>query len=117
MPKKNTTPDYAPSTQNTNETIPMQTRVTYTETPQNRTNEVVLSMGKIMSGIAGSLVVGAILGGIAFVRVSDSTAIKATINAVSIEELKKSTVSQAAFDLTLARLDRIESKIDRLLEK
>jgi len=112
MPKKNTTPDMQ-----TNETIPMQTRVTYTETPRRSTNEIVLSPSKIISGIVGSLVVGAILGGITFIRVSDSTAFKATINAVSIEELKKSTVSQAAFDLTLARLDRIESKIDRLLEK
>ena len=116
MPKKNTPPDYASDVQ-PNETIPMQTRVTYTETPQNRTNDIVLSPSKIISGIVASLVVGAILGGIAFVRVSDSTAIKATINAVSIEELKKGTVSQAAFDLTLARLDRIESKIDRLLER
>ena len=116
MPKKNTTPDYAPSMQ-TNETIPMQTRVTYTETPQRNANEIVLSPSKIVSGVVGSLLVGAILGGIAFIRVSDSTAIKATVNAVSIEELKKNTVSQAAFDLTLARLDRIESKIDRLLDK
>jgi len=112
MSKKNTTPDMQ-----TNEAIPIQTRVTYTETPQRSTNDIVLSPSKIISGVVGSLVVGAILGGIAFVRVSDSTAIKATINAVSIEELKKSTVSRAAFDLTLARLDRIESKIDRLLEK
>jgi len=112
MPKKNTTPDMQ-----TNETIPMQTRVTYTETPRRSTNEIVLSPSKIISGVVASLLVGAILGGITFIRVSDSTAIKATVNAVSIEELKKSTVSQAAFELTLARLDRIESKIDRLLEK
>jgi len=116
MTKKNTTPDFESDVQ-PNETMPMQTKVTYTETPQLRTNDIVLSPSKIISGVVGSLVVGAILGGIAFVRVSDSTAIKTTINAVSIEELKKSTVSQAAFDLTLARLDRIESKIDRLLEK
>jgi len=116
MPKKNPTPDYAPSTQ-PNETMPMQTRVTYTETPQNRTNDIVLSPSKIISGIVGSLVVGAIIGGIAFVRVSDSTAIKVSINAATIEELKKDTVSQAEFNLTLDRLGRIESKIDKLLEK
>jgi len=116
MPKKNTTPDYTPSTQ-PNETIPMQTRVTYTETPQRSNNDIVLSPSKIISGIVASLVVGAILGGITFIRVSDSTAIKATVNAVSIEELKKDTVSQAEFNLTLDRLGRIESKIDRLLEK
>ena len=103
--------------QTTNETTPMQTRVTYTETPQRNTDDIVLSPSKIISGVVTSLLVGAILGGIAFIRVSDSTAIKATVNAVSIEELKKSTVSQATFDLTIARLDRIESKIDRLLER
>ena len=108
----NTTPDYTSNMQNQNETIPMQTR-----TPQNRNNDIVLSTGKIISGIVGSLVVGAILGGIAFIRVSDSTAIKATINAISIEELKKDTVSQAEFNLTLDRLGKIESKIDRLLER
>ena len=116
MPKKNPTPDYASDVQ-TNETIPMQTKVTYTETPQLRTSEIVLSPSKIISGVVGSLVFGAILGGIAFVRVSDSTAIKATINAVSIEELKKDIVSKKEFTLTLDRLDRIESKLDRLLEK
>ena len=101
----------------TNETIPMQTKVTYTETPQRSTNDIVLSPSKIISGVVGSLLVGAIIGGIAFVRVSDSTAIKATINAVSIEELKKSTVSQGEFQLTLDRLGRIETKLDKLLEK
>jgi len=116
MSKKNKTPDYTPSMQ-TNETIPMQTRVTYTETPQGRTNEIILSPSKIISGVIGSLLVGAIIGGIAFIRVSDSTAIKVSINAATIEELKKNTVSQAEFNLTLDRLGRIESKIDKLLEK
>jgi len=116
MSKKNPTPDYAPSMQN-NETIPMQTRVTYTETPQRSNNEIILSPSKIISGVIGSLLVGAILGGIAFIRVSDSTAIKVSINAATIEELKKDTVSQAEFELTLDRLGRIESKIDKLLEK
>ena len=101
----------------TNETMPMQTKVTYTDTPQRSNNDIVLSPSKIISGIVGSLVVGAILGGITFIRVSDSTAIKATINAVSIEELKKNTVSQAEFNLTLDRLGRIETKLDRLLER
>lgn len=100
-----------------NETIPMQTRVTYTETPQRSNNEIILSPSKIISGVIGSLLVGAILGGIAFIRVSDSTAIKVSINAATIEELKKDTVSQAEFELTLDRLGRIESKIDKLLEK
>jgi len=116
MPKKNPTPDYASDVQ-PNETIPMQTRVTYTETPQRSKNEIILSPSKIISGVIGSLLVGAILGGIAFIRVSDSTAIKVSINAATIEELKKDTVSQAEFSLTLDRLGRIESKIDRLLEK
>ena len=116
MSKKNKTPDHASDVQ-PNETIPMQTKVTYTETPQGRTNEIVLSPSKIISGVIGSLLVGAIIGGIAFIRVSDSTAIKVSINAATIEELKKNTVSQAEFNLTLDRLGRIESKIDKLLEK
>jgi len=115
MPKKNTTPDYTPSTQ-PNE-IPMQTRVTYTETPQNHTNDIVLSPSKIVSGVVASLVVGAIIGGISFVRVSDSTAVKATNNAIAIEKIEKNTVSQGEFQLTLDRLGKIESKIDRLLER
>jgi len=116
MTKKNTTPDYTSNMQ-TNEAIPMQTKVVYTETPQRNANDIVLSPSKIISGVVGSLLVGAILGGIAFIRVSDSTAIKATVNAVSIEELKKNTVSQAEFNLTLDRLGRIETKLDRLLER
>jgi len=112
MSKKNTTPDMQ-----TNEAIPMQTRVTYTETPQRNTNEIVLSPSKIISGVVASLFVGAILGGITFIRVSDSTAIKATNNATAIEKLEKSTVSQGEFQLTLDRLGKIESKIDRLLER
>jgi len=116
MTKKNTTPDYTSNMQ-TNEAIPMQTKVVYTETPQRNNNDIVLSPSKIISGVVGSLLVGAILGGIAFIRVSDSTAIKATVNAVSIEELKKNTVSQAEFNLTLDRLGRIETKLDRLLER
>ena len=116
MTKKNKTPDYAPSMQ-TNETIPMQTRVTYTETPQRNANDIVLSPSKIISGVVTSLFVGAIIGGIAFIRISDSTAIKAGNNAIAIEKLEKSSVSQGEFQLTLDRLGKIESKIDRLLER
>ena len=102
---------------NPNENTPMQTKVVYTETPQRSANEIVLSPSKIISGVVGSLLVGAILGGIAFIRVSDSTAIKAGNNAIAIEKLEKSSVSQGEFSLTLNRLGKIESKIDRLLER
>ena len=95
--KKNTTTQYASSMQ--------------------KSNGIILSPTKIISGVITTLIIGAVVGSVSIVRVSDSTALKSAINAIAIEEIKSNLVPRSEFVITTQRLDRIEAKIDRLLEK
>jgi hypothetical protein len=95
--KKNTTTQYASNMQ--------------------KSNGIILSPTKIISGVITTLIIGAVVGSVGIVRVSDSTALKSAINAIAIEEIKSNLVPRSEFVITTQRLDRIEAKIDRLLEK
>lgn len=101
MSKKNTPTQYAP-------TIPQDA-------------SIQVSVAKVGTTVIASLIIGAIFGGFAVVRVADSTAIRLTFAEAGLSELKNSSVSRKEWEQQQVYLDlkfsEINTKIDKLPER
>lgn len=97
MAKKNSTTQYTPS--------------------MSKNTDITLSLNKIISSVIGTLVVGAVIGGFTVVSLANSNAIRITAAEFTIIDIKDNMVSRAEWGQTNSRLDRMENKIDRLLER
>lgn len=83
--------------------------------------QVSLSLTKIFTGVATSLVIGAIVGSLTLVRTSDSLVFRIVAVELDNEQIKKNLVPRGEFESTIEsqnqRLERIEKQLDRIESK
>lgn len=83
--------------------------------------QVSLSLTKILTGVATSLIIGAIVGSFTLVRTSDSLVFRIVAVELDNEQIKNNLVPRGEFESTLEsqnqRLERIEKQLDRIESK
>lgn len=80
-------------------------------------SQVQTSIYKIVSTIIGSVLVGAIFGGVSMLRLVDSTTYKAIANEQSIIDIKKEYVSKNEYGVVLEKIEDFEKKFDTFDQK
>lgn len=83
--------------------------------------QVSLSLTKILTGVATSLIIGAIVGSFTLVRTSDSLVFRVVALELNDEQIKNNLVPRSEFESKLEsqnqRLERIEKQLDRIESK